>query len=147
MKDLSYGNEGKLIFRFAIPMLLGNVFQQLYNVVDAIIVGKFIGNEALAAVGTSFPIIFMLISFIIGITMGFTVIISQYFGAKEMDKVTKAINTLYLFIFVSSVLVSIAGSLLSESIFRLIDLPVQIIPQAKLFLIIYFSGDDLSFRI
>ncbi|NQV02050.1 MAG: MATE family efflux transporter [Bacteroidia bacterium] len=140
MKDLSQGNEGKLIFRFAVPMLLGNVFQQLYNVVDTIIVGKFIGNEALAAVGTSFPIIFMLISFIIGITMGFTIIISQYFGAKEMDKVKKAINTLYIFVFFSSIIVSVVGSLLSGWIFRLVDLPEEIIPQAKLFLIIYFSG-------
>jgi Na+-driven multidrug efflux pump len=64
MKDLSTGNEGKLILRFAIPMLLGNVFQQLYNVVDSIVVGKFIGKNALAAVGTSGPVIFLLISFI-----------------------------------------------------------------------------------
>lgn len=140
MKDLSQGNEGKLIFRFAMPMLLGNVFQQLYTVVDTIIVGKFIGNEALAAVGTSFPIIFMLISFIIGITMGFTIIISQYFGAKDMDRVKHAINTLYVFVFFASIVISLAGSLLSGWIFRLVDLPEQIIPQAKLFLIIYFSG-------
>jgi len=140
MKDLSQGHEGKLIYHFAMPMLLGNVFQQLYNIVDTIIVGKFIGTEALAAVGSSFPIIFMLISFIIGITMGFTIIISQYFGAKEMDTVKRAINTLYIFIFISSLIVGIAGSLLSESIFRLVDLPSQIIPRAKQFLIIYFSG-------
>src|SRR5665648_125323 len=140
MKDLSQGSEGKLIFRFAVPMLLGNVFQQLYNVVDTIIVGKFIGNEALAAVGTSFPIVFMLISFIIGITMGFTIIISQYFGAKDMDRVKKAINTLYIFVFFASIIVSVAGSLLSGWIFRLVDLPEQIIPQAQNFLIIYFSG-------
>ncbi len=140
MKDLSQGNEGKLIFRFAIPMLLGNLFQQLYNVVDTIIVGKFIGNEALAAVGTSFPIIFMLISFIMGITMGFTIIISQYFGAKDMGRVNRAINTLYIFVFFASIIVSVSGTLLSGWIFRLVDLPEQIIPQAKLFLIIYFSG-------
>jgi len=140
MKDLSQGNERSLITRFAMPMLLGNVFQQLYNVVDTIIVGKFIGTDALAAVGTSFPIIFMLISFIIGITMGFTIIISQYFGAKEMGKVTRAINTLYLFIFAASLLISITGILLSKPLFRLIDLQEDIIPQATLFLRIYFSG-------
>ncbi len=86
MKDLSTGNEGRLILRFAIPMLLGNVFQQLYNVVDSIIVGRYIGKEALAAVGTSGPIIFLLVSFIIGITMGFTVVVSQYFGAKDIER-------------------------------------------------------------
>ena len=140
MKDLSQGHEGKLISRFAMPMLLGNVFQQAYNIVDTIIVGKFIGIDALAAVGSSFPIIFMLVSFIIGITMGFTIIISQYFGAKEMSKVKRAINTLYIFIFVSSIIVSVAGIFLGKSIFRLIDLPTQIIPQADQFLTIYFTG-------
>ena len=140
MKDLSYGNEGRLILRFAVPMLLGNVFQQMYNVVDSVIVGKFIGKEALAAVGTSFPIIFMLISFIIGITMGFTIVVSQYFGAKDMEKVTKTINTLYIFLFFASLMVTFAGIFLSEPIFRLINLPEQIIPNATLFLKIYFSG-------
>ena len=140
MKDLSQGHEGKLISRFAMPMLLGNVFQQLYNIVDTIIVGKFIGIDALAAVGSSFPIIFMLVSFIIGITMGFTIIISQYFGAKEMDKVKRSINTLYIFIFISSILVSIAGIFLGESIFKMTDLPAQIIPMATQFLTIYFAG-------
>ena len=140
MKDLSLGNETKLIFRFAIPMLVGNVFQQLYNVVDSVIVGKFIGKAALAAVGTSFPIIFMLISFIIGITMGFTVVVSQYFGAKDMDQVKKAINTLYIFLFFASLLLSVTGILLSGTIFRMIGLSPEVIPQAKLFLDIYLAG-------
>lgn len=99
MKDLTVGNERKLILKFAIPMLLGNIFQQLYSVIDSIVVGKFVGKDALAAVGTSGPVIFLLISFMIGITMGFTIVISQYFGAKEMTKVQKAINTMYIFLF------------------------------------------------
>jgi len=121
-------------------MLVGNVFQQLYNVVDSVIVGKFIGKAALAAVGTSFPIIFMLISFIIGITMGFTVVVSQYFGARDMDQVKKAINTLYIFLFFASLLLSVAGILLSGTIFRMIGLSPSVIPQAKLFLDIYLAG-------
>jgi putative MATE family efflux protein len=140
MKDLSLGNETKLIFRFAVPMLVGNIFQQLYNVVDSVIVGKFIGKAALAAVGTSFPIIFMLISFIIGITMGFTVVVSQYFGAKDMGQVKKTINTLYIFLFFASLLISGVGILMSETIFRMIGLAPEVIPQAKLFLNIYLAG-------
>lgn len=140
MKDLSTGNEGKLILKFAIPMLLGNVFQQLYNVVDSIVVGKFIGKNALAAVGTSGPVIFLLISFIIGITMGFTIVISQLFGAKEMVKVQKAINTMYIFLFSISLLMTFVGILLSRYIFKIINLPQEIIPQARLFLNIFFSG-------
>jgi len=103
LKDLTVGKEGKLIFRFAMPMLMGNVFQQLYNVVDSIIVGKVLGKEALAAVGANFPLIFTLISFVVGIAIGSTVIISQYYGAKQMDKVKRAIDTLYIFMFFASV--------------------------------------------
>lgn len=140
MKDLSTGNEGRLILKFAIPMLLGNVFQQLYNVVDSIIVGRYIGKESLAAVGTSGPIIFLLVSFIIGITMGFTVVVSQYFGAKDIERVKRAINTMYIFLFFVSLVMSVVGILLSDLIFHLIKLSPTIIPQAKIFLNIFFAG-------
>lgn len=145
MKDLSVGNEGRLIFRFATPMLLGNMFQQLYNIVDSIIVGKFIGVEALAAVGSSFPIIFTLISFIIGIAIGSTVIISQFFGAKDYEKVRRAIDTLYIFIFFASLFVSFLGIYFSTDIFRLIGLPDDVLPQADTYLDIYLSGLVLFF--
>ena len=145
MKDLSVGNETRLIFRFATPMLLGNMFQQLYNVVDSIIVGKFIGKEALAAVGASFPLIFTLISFIIGMAIGSTVIISQYFGARDFNKVRRAIDTLYIFIFFASILVSALGITFSTDIFRLIGLPPDVLPQASRYLEIYLSGLVLFF--
>lgn len=145
MKDLSVGKESKLIFQFATPMLLGNMFQQLYNVVDSIIVGNYIGKEALAAVGSSFPIIFTLISFIIGIAIGSTVIISQYFGARDYDKVRRAIDTLYIFIFFASLLVSFLGITFSTEIFQLLKLPEDVIPQADRYLDIYLSGLVLFF--
>jgi len=140
MKDLSTGKEGKLIFNFAIPMLLGNVFQQLYNIVDSVIVGNYLGKEALAAVGSSFPIIFTLISLVIGIGIGATIIISQYFGAKDIASVKKTIDTLLVFLFFASIFISVLGIVASESIFRLIKLPEEVIPHAKLYLSIYFSG-------
>jgi putative MATE family efflux protein len=140
MKDLSYGNEGRLILKFAIPMLLGNVFQQLYNIVDSVVVGKYIGKAALAAVGTSGPIIFLLVSFIIGVTMGFTIVVSQFFGAKQLDNVKKTINTLYIFMFFTSLVVSVGGIMLSGFIFRVIDLDPAIVPDAMLFLNIFLSG-------
>ncbi len=89
MRDLTSGNEGKLILAFTIPMLIGNVFQQLYNIVDSIIIGRYLGNEALAAVGASFPLIFTLISMIIGVATGTTIIIAQYYGAKILKKFSK----------------------------------------------------------
>jgi len=140
MKDLTVGNERSLILRFAMPMLLGNVFQQLYNVVDSIIVGNFIGKEALAAVGASFPIIFTLISFVIGIASGSTIVIAQYFGAKDIKSVKRAIDTLYIFMFFASLLVSLVGIIFSEEIFRLISIPEDVLPQAKLYLNIYLGG-------
>lgn len=140
MKDLSIGNESRLIFKFAIPMLLGNVFQQLYNIVDSVVVGKYIGKAALAAVGTSGPIIFLLVSFIIGVTMGFTVVVSQFFGAKQLGNVKKTINTLYIFMFFTSIVVSIGGILLSGFIFRIIDLDPAIVPDATIFLNIFLAG-------
>ncbi|MEZ5197348.1 MAG: MATE family efflux transporter [Bacteroidales bacterium] len=111
MKDLTEGKESKLILQFATPMLLGNVFQQLYNIVDSIVIGNFIGKEGLAAVGASFPIIFTLISMVIGFAMGATIIISQYFGAKQMDKVKRTIDTLYIVMFSPPLCCQLLGSI------------------------------------
>jgi len=121
-------------------MLLGNVFQQLYNIVDSIIVGNFIGKEALAAVGASFPIIFTLISLVIGFAMGATIIVAQYFGSKQMEKVKLTIDTLYIVLFIASIAISIIGILLTGPILRLIQLPEEVFPQARLYLMIYLSG-------
>lgn len=140
MKDLTTGKEGRLILNFALPMLLGNVFQQLYNIVDSIIVGNFIGKEALAAVGASFPIIFTLISLIIGIASGTTIIIAQYFGAKDINRVKRAIDTLYIFLFFASILITLVGIRFSEPIFRLLQLPEEILPQAKSYMNVYMLG-------
>lgn len=140
MKDLTEGKESRLILAFATPMLLGNIFQQLYNIVDSIIVGNVLGKEALAAVGASFPIIFLLISLIIGIASGTTIVIAQYFGAKNLNKVKQAIDTFYIFLFFASLAMSALGIYFSEDIFRLLHLPEEIMPQAKTYLTIYMSG-------
>lgn len=145
MQDLTNGNEGKLIFNFAAPMLIGNIFQQLFSVVDSIVVGKFIGKEALAAVGASFPVIFIMVSMIIGLVMGTTVVISQYFGAKDFVKVKRAIDTMYIYSAVIGILTTIIGILISEPLLRLIDLPEEIMPQAVLYLKIYLSGIIIFF--
>jgi putative MATE family efflux protein len=140
MKDLTTGNEGKLILEFAAPMLLGTVFQQLFSIVDSIVVGNFIGKEALAAVGASFPVIFVMVSMIIGLVMGTTVVIAQYFGAGELGKVRSAIDTMYIYCAVAGVISTIAGLLLSEPLLRLLDLPENILPKAVLYLKVYLSG-------
>jgi putative MATE family efflux protein len=145
MKDLTQGKPSRLILQFATPMLIGNAFQQLYNVVDSIIVGNFLGKQALAAVGASFPLLFMLISFVIGIATGSTIIISQYFGAKDIKSVRRAIDTLWIFLFFASLAITILGIVFSEKIFRLIQLPEDVIPQAVLYFNVYMGGIVLFF--
>lgn len=142
MTDLTEGNEGKLIWRFAIPMLIGNVFQQLYNVADSIIVGQLLpnGKEALAAVGASFPVLFTIISLIIGVASGTTIIIAQYFGAKDFTKIKKAVDTMFILLFFASILASALGVYFSETIFRYIELPEELIPDAVLFFNINMIG-------
>lgn len=135
--------EGKItpqIFKFAIPMLIGSIFEQLYEVIDALIVGKFVGKEALGAVGASFPIIFSLISLMIGIAIGTTIIIAQLYGARQYENIRKAIDTLLIFIFIASAFVTVFGIIFSEQIFRLIQLPEDIIPYAKEYFNIYICG-------
>jgi len=140
MKDMTKGNEAKLIFYFALPMLVGNIFQQLYNTVDSIIVGKFLGKEALAAVGTSFPIIFLLVSLIMGITMGATILISQYFGAKDMENVKKTIDTAYITLFIASIILTIIGLIIGGPVLKLMKVPPEIYQQSKEYLDITFIG-------
>ncbi len=140
MRDLTIGHEGKQIFVFALPMLLGNVFQQLYNIVDTIIIGQYIGKDALAAAGASFPVIFVLVSLVIGITIGTNIIIAQYYGAKDIKNVKKAIDTTFIFLFFASLILTILGLTLSEYVFRLISLPEDLIPMAMQYFNVYAAG-------
>ncbi len=133
MKDLTQGNEGKNILLFALPMLIGNIFQQLYNVVDSIIVGKFVGSVALAAVGASFPIIFVLSALIGGITIGSSVIVAQFFGAKNYEKVKITSDTLQIFLLISSTLLCIIFYLISPFLFRILSIPAEVIPDATIY--------------
>jgi len=140
VKDLTTGKEGGLILRFAVPLFIGNIFQQLYNIVDSLVVGNFLGKDALAAVGASFPVIFALISLIIGVATGATIIIAQYFGAKDYKNVKRAIDTMYIFMFIAALIVSAAGIYFTEDIFRLLQLPEEIMPMAKDYLRVYMAG-------
>ena len=126
-------------------MLIGNVFQQMYNIVDSIIVGRYLGKQALAAVGASFPLIFMLISFVVGVAMGTTIIVSQYFGARDMKMVKRSIETMYIFLFFASIAVTILGITLSGPIFRLINLPEDVMPQAITYFNVYLAGTVFFF--
>jgi putative MATE family efflux protein len=145
LKDFTEGNITKSIFFFAVPMLISNVFHQLYNLIDSAIVGKFIGTEALAAVGASFPVIFVIISLLLGVAMGINIIVSQYFGAKEYKNVSKAITTFYIFIVIAAIIMSAIGIYFSRDIFELLKLPEEVMDDALTYLKIYLGGMVFSF--
>lgn len=141
--DLTKGPVWKVIVRFALPLLIGNLLQQFYNVTDSVIVGQFLGKEALAAVSASFFIYYFIISFVIGVGSGTSVVISQLFGAKQYEKVQLAFSSFFIFMLVGGVILSIAGIILAEPVFRLTNTPEEVIPQAVAYFRIYIGGTFL----
>lgn len=147
MKDFTTGKVTRQLLMFSGPLVLASLVQNLYNLVDSIIVGRFIGKEALAAVGASFPVIFTLISFVIGIGSGATTVVAQYFGARDMQNVSRTVDTIFIFFFLASIVVSVTGIVFSEDIFRLMGLPGEVIPEAKSYMNVYLSGMFLMFGV
>ena len=141
--DLTEGKVWKVIVRFAVPLLGGNLLQQFYNITDSIIVGQFLGKEALAAVSASFFIYYFIISRVIGVGSGTTVVISQLFGAKQYQKVQLAFSSFFIFMLVGGIILSIAGIIFAEPVFRLTNTPEEVIPQAVAYFRIYIGGTFL----
>lgn len=140
MTDMTIGGPYRLILFFSIPLLIGNIFQQLYNMVDSIVVGNYIGETALAAVGTGFPIIFMTTSLFMGIGIGATIMISQYYGAKDMQRVNKTIGTIYTSMIIGVIPLSIVGVLISRPLLLLINVPPDTIDMATTYMVVIFIG-------
>lgn len=141
--DLTHGPVWKVIVRFALPLLIGNLLQQLYNITDSIIVGQFLGKETLAAVSASFFIYYFIISLVIGVGSGTSVVVSQFFGAKQYDKVQRAFSSFFIFMLVAGIALSIAGIIFAEPIFRLTNTPEEVIPDAVAYFRIYIGGTFL----
>ena len=141
--DLTEGKVWKVIVRFALPLLVGNLLQQFYNITDSIIVGQFLGKEALAAVSASFFIYYFIISLVIGVGSGTTVVISQLFGAKQYQKVQLAFSSFFIFMLVGGIILSIAVIIFAEPVFRLTNTPEEVIPQAVAYFRIYIGGTFL----
>ena len=138
--DMTEGNIAKLLISFAIPLLLGNVFQQMYNMVDAWVVGNYVSNEAFSAVGTVGPILNTLISLFLGLSSGAGVVISQNYGAKREEEASKAIHTALVMTVIIAVILSATGILLRDVFLRLMNTPESVIPEARLYLLILFAG-------
>lgn len=144
-KDLLNGNETKTMINFAIPMIIGNIFQQLYNVADTIIVGKFIGPNALAAVGSSFTVMVLLTSIIIGFCMGSGAVFSLNFGANEIDKLKNSFFTSFLFIGLVTIVINLFSFIFIDEILTLINIPPEIRSDSKTYLQIIFLGIGFTF--
>ncbi|MBQ8814798.1 MAG: MATE family efflux transporter [Lachnospiraceae bacterium] len=137
---MTEGSIWQNIIRFAIPVLVGNIFQQLYNTVDALIVGNFIGKDALAAVSSSGSLIFLMVGFFNGIAMGAGVSISRYYGAKRYDDMQESIHTDIAFGLAAGVLLTIIGVTFTPHILSLIGVPESVMPNSVAYFRTYFSG-------
>ena len=137
---MTEGSIPRLLITFALPLMVGNVFQQLYNTVDSIIVGNFVSKQALAAVGCTGPIINTLIGVFAGLSGGAGVVISQFYGAKDRERLRRAVQTTVVLTAIMCVLLTAAGVLLAPLLLRLMDTPADVMGAASEYLRIYFWG-------
>ena len=141
--DFTRMTEGPIagqMIRFAVPLFIGNLFQQLYNTADALIVGNLIGNEALAAVSATGTLVFLLVSFFGGISAGAGVVVSRYFGAREPEKMHRAIHTVLAFDLSAGVLLTLIGTTLTPAILRLMGTPEDVMARSTAYIRVYFAG-------
>lgn len=143
MKKLTVMTEGsiwKKILFFSIPLILGNLFQQLYNTVDSIIVGNYIGSEALAAVGSSGSLINLLIGFCIGASAGAGVVIAQFYGAQDREGVRKAVHTTIAIAIAAGAVLTVVGIVATPILLKAMGTPQEVFDQASIYLKVYFGG-------
>lgn len=138
--DMTTGAPGKRIIAFAIPMLLGNIAQQLYNTVDSIIVGRYVGDNALAAVGSAGPILNLLLVLFVGISVGAGIMVSQYFGARQREDLSGTIGSCITLTAISSIIIMIAGPFISGPLLNLLQTPESIMGWCEDYLNIIFIG-------
>ena len=140
-QDFTQGNPGKVILMFALPMLIGNIFQQLYSTVDTMVVGNFVGKNAIAAVGGTFSIQFLILSIAIGFTSGMSIVISQLYGAKDAEKLKKAYSTGVIFVIILSIVLSVVGIILTRpALIYMLQTPEEIYADSYKYLFITFIG-------
>ena len=138
--DMTSGSVFRHLLNFAVPLLMGNIFQQLYNTVDTWVVGNYVSNEAFSAVGTVAPIINTLIGAFSGLASGAVVVISQYYGAGRHDRVKDAVHTAVMMTLVLSVAFTAIGIAMTPNMLRLMKTPAEVFPESRAYLNIYFSG-------
>jgi len=140
LNDMTVGSPFKILWGFSMPMLLSVVFQQLYSIIDSIIAGKYIGVNALAAVGASYPITVLFIAVATGASIGCSVVISQIFGARQYAKMKSAISTAVISLITLSLTITIIGLIMCNPLMKLLNTPSNILADSELFLRIYILG-------
>ena len=140
IKNLTQGSPGKVLWSFSMPMLLSVMFQQLYNVVDSVVAGKFVGEDALAAVGASYPVTMIFMAVATGANVGASVVISRLFGAGENRNMKTAINTSIVSVAVMSAILTVFGLIFCRPILEAMDTPANIFDDASVYLEIYIGG-------
>ena len=138
--DMTQGSPVQKIVQFTIPMLIGNFAQQLYSTVDSIIVGRFVGDNALAAVGTSGPILNLMLVFFIGISTGTSIMVAQYFGARRKEDLSRSIGSCITLTAITSLIIMIIGTIMARPLLRLLNTPDSILDWATSYLQILFLG-------
>ena len=144
-KDMTRGNPGKILFLFALPILFGNIFQQLYSMVDSIVVGNFVGSDALAAVGGSYAITFAITGIAFGLSNGASILIGQYFGAGRKREVRHSIVTCVAFSIALSLVLAAVSILATPALLRLLNTPESLMSMSKQYIYIYFLGLVFTF--
>ncbi len=145
MKDLTKGNITQLLIMFAIPVLIGNIFQQFYNLTDTAIIGNMIeDNNAIASIGAVSPVMSFVINFICGLTNGFSIVIGRHFGAKDIEQLKRSVACTIVLGVCTALIITIISIFSAESIIRLLGTPEEIIPSAKAYIIIIFAGTIFS---
>ena len=138
--DMTQGSIVRHLVSFALPLLLGNVIQQLYNTVDAWVVGNFATNEAFSAVGSVGPITYVLIGLFMGLSTGVGTVISQYYGARQPDRVRDTVRTAVVITFILGIVFTVVGLAFTPGMLRLMNMPKNVTPEATTYLRIYFAG-------
>lgn len=138
--DMTVGTPWQQILKFTVPMLLGNVVQQLYSTVDSIVVGRYVGDNALAAVGSAAPILNLLLVLFIGISMGATIMVAQYLGAKDRKALSWTIGNCFTLIFIASIIMTVVGVIIARPMLVLLRTPDSILDWCADYLIILFLG-------
>ena len=138
--DMTTGSPWKRIVIFTLPMLLGNIAQQLYSTVDSIVVGKYVGDNALAAVGSAAPILNLLLVLFVGISMGASIMVAQYFGARQREELSQTIGNCITLTAIASLIIMVSSLVITRPLLELLDTPVAIIDWCEDYLLILFLG-------